>query len=317
MDITLNEDEQDLSKLICVKDKEGQIKITVGLLVTVFFRDQLTRAVREDVSGLAQDYIELVGGNLRWTRHPKTLKMHPLDSRNVKLPRDWLPDHPDGESWEFEVHGGETGKAASAFQVSAFGSPINSDGGCGYLSMSFPLTWFADRAETFPEFVLRVCKRLRPLSGYGGISVVESPNAYEANEFQPIVCSIAERFPGIEVEDRPGHTNHVLEGIKGVNWLTVLGERWVRELGGIDYLRIRLGESFGFYIYDGGVVIQAGPKAQIGDKEKGRWPQQYVTLARVLKKVQVKDHYPMHFGGPGRRLDHEATKAWLFRFDNK
>jgi hypothetical protein len=57
-------------------------------------------------------------------------------------------------------------------------------------------------------------------------------------------------------------------------------------------------------------------KPQIGDVKAGRWPQHYVTLAKVLKKIQIKDHYPFHFGGPGR-LDHAASLAWLFRFDGK
>ena len=45
-------------------------------------------------------------------------------------------------------------------------------------------------------------------------------------------------------------------------------------------------------------------------------PKHYVTLAKVLKKIQIKDHYPFHFGGPGR-MNQEASKAWLFRFDGK
>jgi len=37
---------------------------------------------------------------------------------------------------------------------------------------------------------------------------------------------------------------HVGEGIKSVNWLTLLGDRWVKEIGGPDYLRVRLGDDF-------------------------------------------------------------------------
>jgi hypothetical protein len=102
-----------------------------------------------------------------------------------------------------------------------------------------------------------------------------------------------------------------------VNWLTVLGERWLKEIGGIDHLRSQLDDSFGFYSYDGGLVIQAGPKPQLGDSQRGHWPQDYVTLAKMLKSVQIKHHYPFHNGGPGRRMDSEASNAWLFRFDGK
>ena len=45
-------------------------------------------------------------------------------------------------------------------------------------------------------------------------------------------------------------------------------------------------------------------------------PGSVVTLAKVLKKIQVKNHHPFHFGGPGR-MNSDASKAWLFRFDGK
>jgi hypothetical protein len=40
----------------------------------------------------------------------------------------------------------------------------------------------------------------------------------------------------------------------------------------------------------------------------------------VLKPIQIKDHGAFHFGDPmgvQQRMDHEASLAWLFRFDGK
>lgn len=317
MNIEIDENEQDLSKIACIRDEEG-IKVTIGLVLTVFFEDQLTRAKRKAVADVSQEYIEMMGDNLRWKRQPKSSasKTYPLKSPAVKMPRDWLPDHPDGKSWSFKFHGGETQEAASAFRVEAYGSNYDNDGGLGYVSMKFPFLWFSERAETLPEYAVRVCKRIRPISGYAGLAVIESPKAFSAEEYQSVVRTIGDRFPGLELENLPGHIIHLREGIKGVNWLTILGDRWIREMGGLDYLRARLGELFGFYPYEGGVIIQAGVRPQLGNRKEGDWPKEYVTLARVLKKIQVKEHYPMHFGGEGR-LDYEATMAWLCRFDDR
>lgn len=85
-------------------------------------------------------------------------------------------------------------------------------------------------------------------------------------------------------------------------------------------LRVRLGEDFKLTTYDGGVMIQAGPRPQIGDATADRWPRHHVTLAQVLRPIQIKTHYPFHTGDPlGReaRLDGPARLAWLFRFDGK
>jgi hypothetical protein len=317
MDNLLDEHEQELSNILCVKDKDGRIAVMIGLLATVFFENQLTREVRERVADAAQDYIQLIQEHLRWTVPPNAKREHPIGSKHTRLPKDWLPDYPDGESWSFDFHGGDTAKSASAFHIRGFGSQYTDHAGLGYLHISFPLLWFAEpSASTFPDYVLKLCQKIRPLSGYAGVGVLESHDGYAQDKFQPVVREIAARFPGLEIEARVEHLLYLRAGIKGVNWLTILGDRWLNELGGLDQLRAGLDESFGYYPYEGGVILQAGPKPQIGDAQANRWPKHYVTLAKALKKIQIKDHRPFHFGGPGR-MNQEASKAWLFRFDGK
>lgn len=317
MDIDFDENEQELSNILCVKDKDGRVAVMIGLLVTVFFDNRRPREIRERVTEVAEDYITLVREHLRFSVPPKARREYPIESKRTRFPREWLPDHPDGQSWSFNFHGGNAGRAASAFHVRGFGSEDFDNPGLGFFHVSFPMLWFAEpSAGTFPEYVLNICQKIQPLSGYAGLGVLESFDGYTADAFQPVVKEIAERFPGLEVENPIAHTLHLHTGIKGVNWLTILGDRWVNEMGGLDSLRGRLDENFGFYPYDGGVIIQAGPKPQIGDAQANRWPKHYVKLAKVLKKIQIKDHYAFHFGGPGR-MDHEASKAWLFRFDGR
>ncbi len=312
-------DISELAKLLCIRDKDGRPALRVGLLATLFFTEPWTRPVREAVTDAAEQYLRLFRDHLRWAQSP-TAHFHPIDSGEVPFPREWLPQHEDGESWHFGFHGGESDEAASEFQVSGYGSD-NVKKGRGFFQLYLPLNWFTEHPEaTFPDLVLSFAKVLHPLSGYAGIGVLEPLDDYARQPFQGTVRQIAERFPGLEVEDRIGHGIVAAKGIKGANWLTILGDRWVQEIGGFDYLRIRLGEDFKLTPYDGGLVIQAGLKAQIGDATTNRWPQRYVTLARVLKPIQVKDHGAFHFGDPTgiqKPMDHEASLAWLFRFDGK
>jgi hypothetical protein len=317
MDRTLLDgQEQELSNLLCFKDKDERIVVMIGLLVTMFFENQLRREVREAVADVAEDYIRLTRDHLLWVVPNKAKREVRVNWERVKLPREWLPEYPDGETWSFQFSGGLTARAASAFHIDSFGSSPGHDGGLGFLHASFPLLWFTEDRGTFPDYVLKLCKRVRPLSGYAGLGVLESPEGYTRREFHSIVREIALRFPGLEVEDRVGHTIHLRGGIKGVNWLTILGERWIKEVGGLDYLRTSLREPFGFYPYDGGLLIQAGPKPQLGDVQANRWPQHYVALAKVLKKIQVKAHPGFHWGRPNG-MTTEETMAWLCRFDGK
>jgi Protein of unknown function (DUF3396) len=161
-----------------------------------------------------------------------------------------------------------------------------------------------------------MCQRIKPVSGYGGIGILQPLDIDASNRVEPMVQPLAARFPGLEISAPIEEALSVRQGIKGVNWLTILGDRWLEAAGGHDYLRVRLDDNFTFYRYDGGLMIQAGPKPQIGDAEANRWPQHYITLAKVLKKIQVTTHWGFHMGGPGR-MDHKATLAWIYRFDGK
>ena len=320
MSTLLDREDADISKLFCIRDKDGRAVLRIGLVATMFFAEPWTRAVREAVADAAEAYMHEFRPHLRWARNPTTLQAHPIENGKVPFAKDWLSQKKDGEFWGFGFHGGETEESASEFQVSAMGSD-NVMKNAGYFQFYLPLTWFAEHPGTFQEFVLSFAKRLRPLSGYAGIGVQEALSLDARESSVATVRQIAERFPGLEIESTYVHAIHVGEGIKGVNWLTVLGDHWVQEIGGLDYLRIRLGDDFKLTPYDGGVMIQAGPKPQIGDVTTNRWPQHYVTLAKVLKPIQIKEHYAFHLddsdpmGAP--RMDSNASEAWLFRFDGK
>jgi Protein of unknown function (DUF3396) len=322
MSTFLDGEDADISRIFCIRDKDGRVALRIGLVATMFFAESWTRPVRETVVDAAEEYIRQFRPYLRWAEHPRTMHMHPIDSKKVPFPRSWLPQHEDNEDWSFGFHGGETNEATSEFQVSAMGSnAVEKDP--GYFQMYLPLTWFAEHPGTFQEFVLGFARRLRPLSGYAGIGVQEALSLGPREPYMATVRQIAERFPGLEIESNYVHTIHVGEGIKGVNWLTLLGDRWVQQIGGLDYLRTRLSDDFELTPYDGGLMIQAGPKPQIGDVTTNRWPRHYVTLAKVLKPIQIKEHYAFHLDNPdpkgAPRLDaiSNSSEAWLFRFDGK
>lgn len=318
MTLLAPQDAAALADLLCVRDKDGRPALRIGLLATMFIAEGWTRPVREAVTNAAESYLSAFRPFLRWAKHPKTTRLHDIDKGKVPFPRDWLPQHEDGKAWEFGFHGGDTEKSASEFQISAL-APDGIQKGEGFFQIYLPLSCFAERPGTFQDFVLSFCKQLRPSSGYAGIGVLETFSVYAAEPFQATVKQIADRFPGLEIENPAVTSLHTEKGIKGVNWLTILGDHWVQTIGGLDYLRIRLGDDFKLTPYEGGLMIQAGPRPQIGDADANRWPQHYVTLARVLKPIQIKDHYPFHFGdsrGPAR-MDHQASKAWIYRFDGK
>jgi hypothetical protein len=117
----------------------------------------------------------------------------------------------------------------------------------------------------------------------------------------------------LEADHPVSHVHYLKNGIKGVNWVTVLGEKWISRLGGLPALRKELGEPFRLHEYPGGVLIQAGPRPQLGDVNRQIAIDEYRRLAQVLKPIRVTDHksFPAWSG-----FDEQRTQAWLARFED-
>jgi len=306
-----------LSEFMTIRDAKGRTALSIGLVITVYIQHPCAQRNREGVSDIAERYIAEFGKELVWAQQHSG-RVHAMAKNKVPMPSVWIPQRSENESWSLGFYGGEEIDAASAFLVSGLGQAHRKEKEVGFLHFHLPMRWLAEHPGGFAPYVLDICKRIRPLNGYAGVGF-QLPDTWEGqikSEF--IIAPLAKRFPSVEV-DEPVQTSIHIEsgGIKGVNWLTILDDRYIPELGGLDYLRMRLPEeTFPFYKYDGGVIIQAGPWPQIGDATKNLWPQHYVTLAKVLKKVQIKEHWGLIQKKRGA-LDNEFMKEWLFRFDGK
>jgi hypothetical protein len=140
-----------------------------------------------------------------------------------------------------------------------------------------------------------------------------------------LVRQLADRFPGIDIGDVISErlifadSMDRAECIKGPSWLTLLSDPYVNELGGLDYLRMRLGDDFSVTTYEGGVMIQAGSKPEIGDVQQNRWPRHLITLSKVLRPLRFKEPFAIH-GYTYKdhpTMDLKTTEAWMARFDDK
>lgn len=310
----LDVNDENLLEKLAIKDRKGRTMLTVGLLASFYFEEPWTGPKREAVAELAEQYISRFGMHLQHTEDMRDAKIYSIESKHVPSPKDWLPNHADGEAWYFGLHSGKSVAEAGEYTVQGYGGGAIKKS-VGVFHLSTPLNAFADQKAGFREYVVQISERLKPLSGYGGIGVIQSLDIAAAEPFSSFERMMGERFPGLEIESRLAHVIHLNQGIKGVNWLTVLGDRWIQEMGGLDFLRLWVTEACTLYPYPGGVVIQAGSRPEIGDVQANRWPMHYVRLAKALKKIRVKDHYPFHFGGENR-FDHEATMKWINRFDD-
>lgn len=306
-------DPASLPESIAVKNDEGQVILRVGLLLTLYFDNGGDRTVMKRVADCIAHFRAMVSPNLRWVFLPEAERFQRLTIEAVEEFERWIRAGTVDYGWETSWLGGRNPQEASEYRITALGedSPLPR---LGYLHVLLPLNPREPQFEKFAAAALRFCEILKPYHGYGGIGFAQSAHGVVEDEAQPLVYSLAQRYPGIEVDSPSGHSLYLADGIKGVNWLTVLGPRWVEAMGGVDSLRRSLRDEFVFHPFDGGLMIQAGPRPQAGDVNQRIWPENYAELARLLKPIRVTDLGS--FGNNGQnRFTHATSIEWLARFD--
>lgn len=187
------------------------------------------------------------------------------------------------------------------------------DNSLSFIQVSVPVTWHADDDHDFSSLVLRFCERLEPYHGYGGITLIQSPDDGLSQRYSREIASFALRYPGLEIDEPMLHKLAIVNGIKGGNWLTILSTHFVEQLGGSDLLRDQLGEPFAIDEYTEGAMIVAGPVPEVGDRNRNIDTPVYKRLARVLKPIRIRHHPGIHV--EGRFSVDEEFEAWLARFD--
>lgn len=113
-------------------------------------------------------------------------------------------------------------------------------------------------------------------------------------------------------------------GLKGVDWLTILSDRWLERLGGLERVKAEMGE-LPVLDYDGGAILRAGSMPQLGDNEHPEANAalaDYRRVAAIIEPVRIKDHPGIHPRlSPSyrheKRFGAQEYQAWLARFSPK
>ena len=318
---------EQLRKKLAVVDAEGRVVLQVALIVTVYIADSHRHEVRENVTACCEHYARRWGPQLKWALNPQTDLMEPYGVGLGSAPRTWLPTLGEDEPFTILWHGAQDDRGAGEFSLESQGVERRPYTEFGFFRVSFPLIWIVEEQEPLTSIMLDICNRLKPVSGYAGIGIIESPDNAISSEYEPTVFQWAQRFPGLEVDYPISHSIWLAEGreggrdgIKGAGWLTVIGDRYIGEMGGASRMRADLVAIDGEIVvhsYGGGLLVQAGRFPQLGNAERNQWPTMYGKLARYLRPIRVTHHNPFQHGGPGERFDHERSEAWLRRLDDR
>ena len=205
-----------------------------------------------------------------------------------------------------------------------------------YFSAVFAPSFFLldKQPLTFTDLVLKWCNALRPLSGAAGWGVSQPSEEWRFLYAESLCAQELIQYPGLDKPLRPllrDDSQPFEKHIASINWLTILCDELVERVGGVESLR-SLGKEYPLARYDGGYIIQAGPKPELGNREYGEIPQYYGKVHDLLRPlyppleglddlvVSVYDFDPHtlelneHSKEEATRRRHDFLKTWLNRY---
>jgi len=184
-----------------------------------------------------------------------------------------------------------------------------------YLPVADPVIRSHLHFDVLKEDLLEWCTLLRPAHGSAGYSVILESGAISG---EPYCYPFLQRHPGLNIFQTVnfiGDVKQTYNRIKTINWLTVLGDEVLAELGGLDAARLALGPEAILHPYPGGVVIQACEVPLLGDTHRDDIPEAYRRVARFTRPVRFEDYRSSLFKVFEPLDRKEETRKWIRRFD--
>ncbi|EIU7556869.1 DUF3396 domain-containing protein [Providencia rettgeri] len=290
--------------------------VQVGLTALFYIDECWKPEKREALANAVERFIDEFGDKLKWgfiddiNKPEKFVKGDKL-SRMKRLAD--LEDDSADLLWSSEFYLDFVGD----YQINAF-SPAgwyeHVHRRVSYICFFLPTKELNEEKNTFEKLVLDFCTLLQPIHGVAGLGTQQ---LYDDNMYQFIECDIARHFNGVDV------TAHVTDrglrdGIRSINWYTILSDEWVNKIGGGTYLKQQfMNDDIHLLPYQGGIVIKAGEWPELGWVERDPYPKLYVKVNHVLKPIRTPSFKSFHLGSISGeiRLDERLTKEWQERLD--
>lgn len=289
--------------------------VQVGLTALFYIDECWQPEKREALANAVERFIDEFGDKLMWGFIDDVNKPEKFVKKDKLSRMKRLADLEDGAAdllWSSEYYLDFVGDyQIDAYSPAGWFEHVHRDVSC--VRFFLPVTEL-EKGQKFENLVLDFCNLLKPMHGIAGIGTQQ---LYDDNMYQFIECDIVRHFNGIDVTADVADKS-LREGIRSINWYTILSAEWVSKIGGEVYLKQQFAsDDIHLLPYQGGIVIKAGEWPELGWVEREPYPKLYVKVNHVLKPIRTPSFKSFHLGSISGeiRLDERLTKEWLERFD--
>ncbi|MBI4241709.1 MAG: DUF3396 domain-containing protein [Candidatus Rokubacteria bacterium] len=299
-----------------VNDRETSLQVVSPAFDIVLYTNHNLSTVSEGILHAYDRFLTLCPAEeLRWYCTETMRKHAACTDRALKLLRQWLrTGAPKRDVICIEIKGGEHYASTSDFAFWVYGDERGGsyERDAEMVRMCFPSAWGHQRSDEMLDLARDLCNHIPFRSGHAGY--VLQTTRYAREKSYTAAWKLARRHPGLDIENELRDRLAVRDdGIKGVNWITMLCDEFVKRVGGRKKLDASLPKSMEVLPVQGGLVLKAGAEPSVGDVNRGDRVPLYRSVYRIvapLQKPAIGRYGPFELPGDAS----EKTDAWLQRF---
>ncbi len=258
-----------------------------------------------------------------WDAIKKQVKYYGTDSmkRPKKVKKDtgdlvpfWLKDKPGIRAmYILDIDNRETIHSAPDIGMKFYAPEYR---GVGGITLFLRVAEVDKSCDALLELATNISMDLSFISGNAGYAL----NYIRGGEHETLAdwsaFPVCFRYPGFEYNCLSNTSFFVHEGLKRVNWLTFLNFDLCDKIGGVKELEKKFSSDIRIHPLSKGIMIQAGPKPEIGDVNRQQNLPLYHEVGRVLAPVRIKNHPEVLIPPDEIMADKEKTQEWLAMFDH-
>lgn len=297
-----------------VDAEQEHIVLTVGCTATFYFWNGHTAATRAAMAKCFAAYEDAFGEHLRWKRDANEGIWIKLPEAKPALLQDYVTTLDDDDCIEWYLTSDADHRGAGEYVISCLTARGWMEHDCSCLQFRLPRSIAFEQTKQFVDLVTFCCQQLSPFHANAGLSAVST---YQETLWDAEKLDLSTRYSGLYIDSFVIDKIKAPRGIKGINWLTFVGNGLAECLGGaasfVSYCR-----KFGVAptTVDNGFLIRAGDMPQLGPIGLPL-PDEYVRVNAALRPLRNGNFGSMGTGSiDGElRFDRCTSDLWQRRFD--
>ena len=303
------------------RHESGFRLVSLGFAISLFFDRPFGEIRQQILASIELMQSQIPKDALRWYATETMAKHRSVTKRVLSMLPTWLaPGAPAREYIALELKDGERVEDAPHYMLQVFSEespdPKEERIDARFFRLILPYRVGRDRSAEMVHLFASLCRTAPCRHALAGYALVCS--RYSEFPSQTHAVAFGMRHPGVDILIDIADSSVVgVHSIKGASWLTMIDQRFVAQLGGLNAVRNSLIDGVELIELDNGVILRAGATPDIGDTNRRDTLPAYRAAFAIVRPLLE----PAIARKPGFALAdadaEERARAWFLRLGER